>query len=84
MMDLRLPRFDWGLTVRACDDIFNDGTYPGEAEGALLVAKDSPGEIVRVGHLEEINAPLYLVEFANGMVVGCLEEEILPVEGQKP
>ena len=55
MMDLRLPRFDWGLTVRACDDIFNDGTYPGEAEGALLVAKDSPGEIVRVGHHEEGN-----------------------------
>ncbi|MGC9215418.1 nitrogen fixation protein NifZ [Acidithiobacillus sp.] len=84
MMDLRLPRFDWGLRVWACDDIFNDGTYPGEAEGALLVAKDSPGEIVRVGHHEESNMPLYLVEFANGMVVGCLEEEILPVEGQKP
>ena len=84
MMDLRPPRFDWGLRVLAGDDIFNDGTYPGEAEGALLVTKDSPGEIVRVGHHEESNTPLYLVEFANGMVVGCLEEEILPVEGPKP
>ena len=84
MKELRSPQYDWGLRVLAGDDIYNDGTYPEVAEGALLVAKDSPGEIVRVGHLEEINAPLYLVEFANGMVVGCLEEEILPVEGQKP
>ena len=84
MMDLRPPRFDWGLRVLAGDDIFNDGTYPGEAEGALLVTKDSPGEIVRVGHHEESNTPLYLVEFANGMVVGCLEEEILPLGEAKP
>ena len=84
MMDLRPPRFDWGLRVLAGDDIFNDGTYPGEAEGALLVAKGSPGEIVRVGHHEESNTPLYLVEFANGMVVGCLEEEISPLGEPKP
>ncbi len=84
MMDLHSPRFDWGLSVLAGDDILNDGTYPGEAEGAVLVPKDSPGEIVRVGYHEESNTPLYLVEFANGMVVGCLEEEILPLEGPKP
>ncbi|MBU2719937.1 MULTISPECIES: nitrogen fixation protein NifZ [Acidithiobacillus] len=78
MMDLRPPRFDWGLSVLARDDILNDGTYPGEAEQAVLVPKDSPGEIVRVGHHEESNMPLYLVEFANGKVVGCLEEEIVP------
>ncbi|MGE4531636.1 MAG: nitrogen fixation protein NifZ, partial [Acidithiobacillus sp.] len=70
--------------VLASDDIFNDGTFPDQSEDALLVAKDSPGEIVRVGHHEESNTPLYLVEFANGMVVGCLEEEIIPIGEQKP
>ena len=84
MMDLRVPRFDWGLKVLACEDIFNDGSYPGEDAGALLVGKDSPGEIVRVGHHEEGNMPLYLVEFGNGMVIGCLEDEIKPLEGTKP
>ena len=84
MMDLRPPRFDWGLRVLACADIHNDGSYPEMPGDALLVARDSAGEIVRVGHHEESNTPLYLVEFANGMIVGCLEEEITPLLEQQP
>ncbi|ANJ66264.1 nitrogen fixation protein NifZ [Halothiobacillus diazotrophicus] len=79
MIEPRQPRFDWGLRVLACDDLFNDGSYPELTQDELIVPKDAFGEIVRVGYLEESHAPLYLVEFDNGRVVGCLEEEITPV-----
>jgi nitrogen fixation protein NifZ len=84
MTEQRYPRFDWGLPILAAADIHNDGSYPEQAPDALLVTKGSPGEIVRVGHHEESNAPLYLVEFQNGMVVGCFEEEITPLRERRP
>ena len=39
------------------------------------------GEIVQVGAHVESNTPIYLVEFGEKLVVGCLEEEIVPVGG---
>lgn len=75
----RLPKYDWGLRVRAAVDLVNDGSYPDVAEDALLAGIGDEGEIVRVGTLEEANVPIYLVEFAENRVVGCLEEEILPL-----
>lgn len=84
MRERRHPRFDWGLPILAAADIHNDGSYPEQAADALLVAKGSPGEIVRVGHHEASNAPLYLVEFQNGRVVGCFEEEITPLRERRP
>jgi len=44
----------------------------------LLVSNGTLGEIVNVGYHEELNLPVYLVEFLEGGVVGCLEEEIAP------
>jgi nitrogen fixation protein NifZ len=41
-----------------------------------LVPAGSEGEIVQVGYHEEAKVPIYLVEFAGGYVIGCLEEEI--------
>ncbi len=85
MNELRQPRFDWGLRVLAREDLFNDGSYPDLTAEELLVPKDAFGEIVRVGYIEESQDPLYLVEFDNGRVLGCLEEEIVPVlEGIVP
>ena len=37
------------------------------------------GEIVQVGTHTEENFPVYLVEFGERLVVGCLEEEIIPL-----
>ena len=37
------------------------------------------GEIVQVGTHTEANIPIYLVEFGERLVVGCLEEEIIPL-----
>lgn len=74
----RLPRYDWGLEVVAAVDLYNDGSLPDIPEDALLIAAGGPGEIVQVGRHEDANLPLYMVDF--GLVVlGCLEEEILPV-----
>jgi nitrogen fixation protein NifZ len=77
MMDERLPKYGWGQRVRANVDLFNDGSYPGSAEGDLLVTSGDPGEIVNVGTHVESNTPIYLVEFPENRVVGCLEEELV-------
>jgi len=76
MITLREPIFEWGQKVLATVDLVNDGSHPDHPPEALLVRADSPGEIVNVGHHAESNTPVYLVEFADGMVVGCLEEEL--------
>jgi nitrogen fixation protein NifZ len=46
---------------------------------ALLVNSGDTGEIVQVGTHTEANMPIYLVEFGERLVVGCLEEEIEPL-----
>lgn len=79
MFDPRAPIYQWGQRVRAVIDLFNDGSYPDAAEGALLAAAGTVGEIVQIGHHTEANLPIYLVEFGT-VVLGCLEEEIERVE----
>lgn len=79
MIDLREPEFQWGQSVRAAEDLYNDGSLPEAPEDVLLVAAGGPGEIVQIGHHAEANMPVYMVDF--GLVVlGCLEEELLPAE----
>ncbi len=79
----REPMFDWGDRVCAVEDLFNDGSHPHAAEGALLAPAGTPGTIVRVGRAAEANVPVYLVEFPGGVVVGCLEEELRLTSGQR-
>jgi len=79
MIDLREPKLRWGQTVLAADDLYNDGSLPDIAEDQLLVAAGGPGEIVQVGHHNEANVPVYMVDFGV-VVLGCLEEELRPME----
>lgn len=79
MIDARMPKFQWGQPVLANEDLYNDGSFPDKAMDVLLVKSGSKGEIVQVGSHEESNTPVYLVEFQEGFVVGCLEEEISPL-----
>jgi len=78
MIEPREAKYQWGQRMVATADLFNDGTYPDREPAALLVSTGTPGEIVNVGYHEELNLPVYLVEFEAGGVVGCLEEEITP------
>ncbi len=76
MIDRRVAKYQWGQRVRASIDLIDDGSYPDSAEGTLLVASGNSGEIVNVGMHTESNTPVYLVQFPENRVVGCLEEEI--------
>ncbi len=77
MIEPREPKYRWGQPVKAAVDLYNDGSLPEISEDLLVVAAGGPGEIVQVGHHEEANVPVYLVDF--GLVVlGCLEEELVP------
>lgn len=75
----RLPRYQWGQKVKTLIDLVNDGSYPDRPESALLVGEGVVGEIVQVGQHTDTNTPIYLVEFTENMVIGCLEEEIAPI-----
>jgi len=78
MLDIREPKYQWGQPVVAAIDLVNDGSYPDMPPEALLAASGTRGEIVQTGMHEEANIPIYLVEFPDGKVIGCLEEEIGP------
>lgn len=80
MIEPRLPRYQWGQRVKALIDLRNDGSFPDAPAEGLLVGVGDTGEIVQVGTHTEANMPIYLVEFGERLVVGCLEEEIVPVE----
>ena len=75
-MDIRIAKFQWGQRVRALGDLYNDGSYPDLPVDALLVREGDSGEIVQVGTHVDTNTPVYMVEFGETNVVGCLEEEI--------
>jgi nitrogen fixation protein NifZ len=72
-------RYDWGMRVRATVDLFNDGSHPEREPQALLVKAGDPGEIVQIGEHVETDTPIYIVEFGQNLVVGCLQDEIEPV-----
>jgi nitrogen fixation protein NifZ len=73
------PKFQWGQPVLALGDLFNDGSFPNHPADALLVKAGDKGEVVQVGTHVESGAYIYLVEFGEKLVVGCLEGEIKPL-----
>ena len=79
MIELPSSKFQWGQRVSAVSSLFNDGSYPDFAPDALLVAAGDKGEIVQVGTHVETSTYIYLVEFNERLVVGCLDGEIDPL-----
>ncbi|TLX41946.1 nitrogen fixation protein NifZ [Xanthobacter autotrophicus] len=80
MLEPRNPKYQWGQKVKTLIDLYNDGSYPDFPEEALLVGLGTTGEIVQVGTHTDTDTPIYLIEFTERLVVGCLEEEISPLE----
>lgn len=70
--------FACGQCVQALIDLHNDGTFPDQPVDVLLAAAGSRGEVVQVGLAVEAGINVYMVEFAPGRVVGCLEHELAP------
>ncbi len=77
MIEPRVAIYQWGQRVSATVDLYSDGSYPDRPAEALLVTVGQIGEIVQVGTHTESNTPIYLVEFSERHVVGCLEEELV-------
>jgi nitrogen fixation protein NifZ len=75
-MEPASPKFQWGQRVRACLDLYNDGSFPDWPPEALLARSGDVGEIVQVGTHTDSRTSVYLVEFAEHRMVGCLEQEI--------
>jgi nitrogen fixation protein NifZ len=80
MIEPATPKFQWGQRVQAATDLFNDGSYPDLPSESLLAGTGEIGEIVQVGTHVETNTTIYLVEFESRRVVGCLEDEIAPLQ----
>ena len=58
-------------------NVRNDGTYPGEATGNLLVRRGSVGYVRDVGTFLQ-DQVIYTVDFLEaGRVVGCRAEELI-------
>jgi len=70
------PKYEYGDEVRVVRNLRNDGTYPGEDTGKLLIRRGSVGYVRDVGtYLQE--ELIYSVDFFEaGRMVGCREQEI--------
>lgn len=74
------PEFEFGAEVRVLRNVRNDGTFPGEPTGALLIRRGSTGFVRDVGTFLQ-DQIIYSVHFLEqGRVVGCREEELQPAD----
>jgi nitrogen fixation protein NifZ len=73
-------RWDLGDGVRVTRNVRNDGTYPGEETGALLIRRGSVGHVVDVGTFLQ-DQIIYSVHFLDdNRIVGCREEELMGLD----
>jgi nitrogen fixation protein NifZ len=70
------PKFEYGERVRVVRNVRNDGTYPGEATGRLLIRRGSVGYVRDVGTFLQ-DQLIYSVDFLDAKKqVGCREQEL--------
>lgn len=74
------PVFERGEAVRVLRNVRNDGTFPGEPRGALLIRRGSVGYVRDIGTFLQ-DETIYAVDFVEtGRLVGCREEELQPAK----
>lgn len=77
---MTMPYYENGEEVRVIRNIRNDGTYPGEKTGTLLVRRGSTGYVRSRGTFLQ-DQVIYEVHFVDqGRVVGCREEELIGID----
>ncbi len=75
-----ITRWDLGDDVRVVRNVRNDGTYPGEAIGALLIRRGSTGTVIDIGTFLQ-DQIIYTVHFLDvDRIVGCREEELIGLD----
>lgn len=82
--DADAPIFGIGQKVKLTKDIVNDGTYPHNPIGTLMMPKDSIGYIKSIGEFLQV-IRVYEVHFlgieeAPVEIVGCRENELEAME----
>jgi nitrogen fixation protein NifZ len=75
------PLFACGDAVRVIRNVRNDGTYPGQATGTVLVRRGSVGYVHHVG-VFLLDQLIYAVHFldADNRIVGCREHELIAAD----
>lgn len=74
------PQFEYGDEVRVLRNVRNDGTFPGQPTGALLIRRGSTGFVRDVGTFLQ-DQLIYTVHFLDSdTLVGCREEELQPAD----
>jgi nitrogen fixation protein NifZ len=74
------PKFEYGEAVRVIRNLRNDGTYPGENTGSLLIRRGSIGYVRDVGTFLQ-DQLIYSVDFIEHQrMVGCREQELQPAD----
>jgi nitrogen fixation protein NifZ len=73
-------KWDFGDAVRVTRNVRNDGTYPGEETGVLLIRRGAVGHVVDIGTFlqDQVIYSVHLLD--EGRVVGCREEELIGAE----
>lgn len=72
-------RYEPGQQVIFLRNVPNDGSYRHAPDGILLLAEGERGEILNVGFQEEMHRVVYFVEFSSERVIGCFEEDLVPL-----
>ncbi len=77
-----LPRWDYGDPVRVTRNVRNDGTFPGQNTGDLLVRRGSVGHVRNVGTFlqDQIIYSVHFLDSTQDLVVGCREEELIGLD----
>jgi nitrogen fixation protein NifZ len=72
------PRFEYGEAVRVVRNVRNDGTFPGEPTGRLLIRRGSVGYVRDVGTFLQDQLVYSVDFFEQQRMVGCREQELQP------
>ncbi|MEZ2145244.1 nitrogen fixation protein NifZ [Bradyrhizobium sp. DN5] len=70
------PKYRRGQRVKTAVDLINDRSFPNTEPEGVLLAAGATGEIINVAIHTEANVPIYIVDFGEQLLIGCLEEEI--------
>lgn len=75
-----ITRWDLGDDVRVVRNVRNDGTYPGQPIGALLIRRGSTGTVIDIGTFLQ-DQIIYTLHFLDvDRIVGCREEELIGLD----
>ncbi|WP_407120862.1 nitrogen fixation protein NifZ [Bradyrhizobium sp. STM 3561] len=70
------PKYRRGQRVKTAVDLINDDSFPDTKPDGVLLAAGAIGEIINVAIHTQANVPIYIVDFGDQLLIGCLEEEI--------